>query len=337
MDVISTAEVSEGERFNFWREVNSKLWGIHNLRCDPHHESAFQAEVGIIELGSVQATLMTTMPHSVHQAPKRTRQADPEMLKLSCFVRGGGVVTQDGRRVEYRVGDLRLYDTSRPFGGEFAPNIPTSQLLHLRFPRSLLPLPARDLRKLDTVRIEGAKGVGALSSQFLLHLARHMHELSPPDAARLSTLTVDVLTVALAHTLDARSVVPPHTRRRALMAQIQAFIRQNLGDAHLTPDMIATAHHISLRYLHSLFHQDGHTVAGWIRQRRLEQCRRDLTEPRLCLRPINAIAARWGFSSPAHFSHVFRNAYGLSPRDFRQQRATAAQNKDASARQLRRT
>ncbi|WP_243717790.1 AraC family transcriptional regulator [Actinomadura sp. KC345] len=35
------------------------------------------------------------------------------------------------------------------------------------------------------------------------------------------------------------------------------------------------------------------------------------------------MAARWGFTSPAHFSQTFRTAYGLSPRQFRRQYATA--------------
>jgi AraC-like DNA-binding protein len=47
-----------------------------------------------------------------------------------------------------------------------------------------------------------------------------------------------------------------------------------------------------------------------------------LADPRLAARPINATAARWGFTSHAHFSQAFRNAYGLSPRQFRQQCAT---------------
>ena len=322
MDLISTAEVPEGERFAFWRELNTKLWAPYDLRCDPQKESGFQAQVGISDFGSVQATLMTTMPHSVRRTPKLIRQADPELFKLGCFVRGGCVVVQDDRCATYGVGDLKLYDTSRPFGGEFTPDVAISQLLLLRFPRSLLPFPARDLRQLSTLRIPGTEGVGALTSQFLLHLARHMHELSPSDAARLSTLTVDVLAAALAHALDAQDALPAHTRRRALMTQIHAFIRQNLGDPRLTPDTIATAHHISLRYLHKLFQEEGHTVSGWIRAHRLEQCRRDLSESRLRLRPINAIAANWGFNSPAHFSHTFRGAYGLSPIEFRRQHAT---------------
>ncbi|MFB9718302.1 helix-turn-helix domain-containing protein [Planobispora longispora] len=32
---------------------------------------------------------------------------------------------------------------------------------------------------------------------------------------------------------------------------------------------------------------------------------------------LAAIAARWGFTSPAHFSQVFRGTCGLSPRRFR--------------------
>jgi len=317
MDVISTAEVSAEDRFGFWREVNSKLWAPYELRCDSQWQDGFEAQVGVGDFGSVQATLITTMPHSIHRTSKLIRQSDPEVFKLGCVVRGGGTVTQDGQTVEVGVGDLTLYDTSRSYFCEYAQDVAVSQVFLLRFPHSLLPLPPRDLRSLSAVRLPGTQGIGALSSQFMLQLARHLHELGPSDAARLSTLTLDVLTAALATALDAQGLVPPHTRRRALMARIHAFIRENLGDAQLTPDAIASAHHISLRYLHKLFQEDGHTVAGWVRRLRLEQCHRDLANPRLAARPINAIGARWGFTNAAHFSQAFRTAYGISPRDFR--------------------
>lgn len=322
MDVISTAEVAAEDRFGFWREVHSKLWAPYDLRCDSRWENGFKAQVGVSDFGSVQATLITTVPHSLHRTPKLIRQSDPEVFKLACVVRGGGTITQDRQTVEVGTGDLMLYDTSRPYLCEFTPDVAVSQVFLLRFPRSLLPLPPKDLRGLSATRLPSIQGIGALSSQFMLQLARHLHEFSQSDAARLSTLTLDVLTAALATALDAQHTVPPHTRRRALMARIHAFIQANLGNADLTPDTIAAAHHISLRYLHKLFQQDGHTVAGWVRVRRLEQCRRDLANPRLAARPINAIAARWGFTNPAHFSQAFRNAYGHSPRQFRRQAAT---------------
>ncbi len=95
------------------------------------------------------------------------------------------------------------------------------------------------------------------------------------------------------------------------------FIRQQLGSPDLSPRSIAAAHGISLRLLHKLFHDQGLTVAGWIRQRRLEHCRHDLANPRFDAHPVGAIAGRWGFTSNAHFSRVFHATYGLSPSDYR--------------------
>ncbi|MFC5811042.1 helix-turn-helix domain-containing protein [Streptomyces heilongjiangensis] len=57
----------------------------------------------------------------------------------------------------------------------------------------------------------------------------------------------------------------------------------------------------------------GHTVSGWIRERRLEQCHRDLTGPALDALPVGAVGGRWGFPDPARFSHAFKAAHGMSP------------------------
>ncbi|MFD4977396.1 helix-turn-helix transcriptional regulator [Streptomyces sp. NPDC058424] len=85
----------------------------------------------------------------------------------------------------------------------------------------------------------------------------------------------------------------------------------------MTPQTIADAHHISLRHLQQLFAENDTSPAAWIRHRRLERCCLDLADPHLNARPIQAIAARWGFTSPTHFSHLFRAAYGIPPRDYR--------------------
>jgi AraC-like DNA-binding protein len=74
---------------------------------------------------------------------------------------------------------------------------------------------------------------------------------------------------------------------------------------------------MSLRSLHQLFHDEGLTVAGYIRQRRLEECRRDLADPALAPRTVAAIAATWGFTNGADFSRAFRNAHGIPPAEYR--------------------
>ncbi|OIJ95632.1 hypothetical protein BIV24_08495 [Streptomyces colonosanans] len=103
-----------------------------------------------------------------------------------------------------------------------------------------------------------------------------------------------------------------------MVSVILDFIDLHLTDADLSPKTIARAHHISVRYLHRLFKEGGTTVGRWIQHRRLEGCRRALTFRRWENVTIGAVANRWGFQSAAHFSRVFRAAYGMSPQEWRE-------------------
>jgi AraC-like DNA-binding protein len=75
----------------------------------------------------------------------------------------------------------------------------------------------------------------------------------------------------------------------------------------------AGEHFISVRRLHKLFADEGLTVSAWIRDRRLERCRRDLADPALAGETVASIAWSWGFRNPGHFSRVYRAAYGCAP------------------------
>jgi AraC-like DNA-binding protein len=134
---------------------------------------------------------------------------------------------------------------------------------------------------------------------------------------------LDLLIVALAERLDRRAAIAPDTRRRALLASVQSFIDRRLADPELSPSKIAAANHISLRYLHKLFETQETTVARWVRQRRLERCRRDLLDPALGHWSVSAIGARWGLMNATHFSRAFRAAYGMPPTAYRRGEASA--------------
>jgi AraC-like DNA-binding protein len=137
---------------------------------------------------------------------------------------------------------------------------------------------------------------------------------------RLPVVVLDVVAVTMADQMADQIDEPvalQDMRRGKLVERIRMFIESQLGDPQLSPAAVAAAHHISLRYLHKLFEPEPCGVAGLIRQRRLERCRDDLLDPAQADRPVAGIAARWGFSSAAHFSRVFREAYGLPPAEFR--------------------
>jgi AraC-like DNA-binding protein len=276
------------------------------------------ARFSVSSLGAVQATAVSAGPAAaeVRRTPKLIRQVESDAYKLELLRSGDLALTQDGRQAILRPGDFALCDLSRPVSMRSSGDS-RLRLVALTVPRTLLPLPPEQVARLTAVSISGQRGTGALVSSLLGQLAHHLDDCSPAEAARISTAVLDLLVGALARRLELESSVPPGSHREALLQRIYAFMEERLGDPQLSPTMIAAACHVSVRYLHKLFQEQGATVAGWIRRRRLERCRRDLADPGLATHTVGTVAARWGFASSAHFSHAFRAAYGLPPTEYR--------------------
>ena len=168
--------------------------------------------------------------------------------------------------------------------------------------------------------LPGRTGMGTLLSAVITQIALDIaHHCQPADAARVSAVLLGLLSGLRRHEPDADLGLPPQANRTVLFQQTQAFIHQHLGDPDLSPETIATAHHISIRTLHRLFGAHNLTVAAWIRARRLDRCRHDLTDPLRRGQPIHAIARRWGFTNASHFTRAFRATYGITPTDYQQQ------------------
>jgi AraC-like DNA-binding protein len=317
--VIRTDQVPAADRVDFVEDMAASMWVPMKIRPLHKADTNFCGEFRASGLGAMQVVVMEVMPADVRRTPELICQADPDMVKMVLICGGNScVVEQGGRQAQVSAGDLSCYDTRRPYKVTIGVdgNRPT-QVMTFMFPPSMLPLCRSRLKDLTAIRIPASAGVGDLTSQFLLQLARNIDHYSPAEAARLSTAALEVLATRLAREMDIRDWGTPEDRRHALLTTIQAFIQRHLGDPGLSPAMIAAAHHVSLRSLHQLFHDEGLTVAGWIRRRRLEGCRRDLSDPALDSRPVAAIAARWGFSSPGDFSRAFRAVHGLPPAEYR--------------------
>ena len=321
--------VPAADRIDFIRQMSAGMWVPMDFSFDRACErldAEVAGEFHASGLGAMQVVVMDIMPITVHRTGKHIAQADPDLLK-AFLVCGGGtsVVAQGGRQAELRPGELAFYDTRRPYmvscGSDAAR--PT-RVMTFMFPPSLLPLSPSGISELTATRIPATSGLGELTSQFLLQLARNVDHYTPAEAARLSACALEVLATRLARELEVRDWDTPQARRHAMLTTVQGFIQQNLGDPGLSPAAMAAAHHMSLRSLHQLFHDEGLTVAGWIRARRMERCRRDLSDPAMESRPVAAIAARWGFSSAADFSRAFRAAHGMPPAEYRRSAALAA-------------
>jgi len=308
---VRTAEVPAAERFDFWRHVVSETFVP--LEASRDADGAFRGEIRGANLGALRVYEVDADSHVASRTRRLIDGSQDEYFKLGLQLEGQSVLTQDGREAVLAPGDFAVYDTTRPYTFAFADRC---RILVLIFPRPMLALPAARVGRLTATPFRGRHGLGDLIGTFLVHAARVVDDVDVRDNARLATNVLDLLTTALAGRLDAQPTDEDGVRR-SLLVQAVAFIERHLGEPSLDPSQIATAQHISTRYLHKLFHGEGTTVSGWIRERRLEHCGHDLRDPLQAHRSVSSIAARWGLLDASHFSRVFRATYGTSPRDYR--------------------
>src|SRR3954447_13901121 len=250
--VIRTDEVPAADRLDFVQAITAATWVP--MECRSEYRADYHGEFRTSGLGPMQVVVLDIMPITVRRTPDLIEQADPDMLKLFLVCEGGSsVVDRGGQQAKLSPAEFAIYDTRRPY--EVACGIdrdrPT-RVMTFMFPPSLLPLSRGGLRQLTATRIPATIGLGDLTAQFLLQLARNVDHYSAAEAARLSTAALEILGTRLAHELDARDWDSPEARRHALLTAVQAFIQQHLTNRQLSPSTIAAAHHMSLRSLHQL-------------------------------------------------------------------------------------
>ncbi|KRV47754.1 hypothetical protein AQ490_05090 [Wenjunlia vitaminophila] len=311
----SDDDLPSRDRFAQWSELLAS--SIVPVRLHSDHVEDFHGTLNTRNLGSVQVFTLTYPSLRAQRTEQLIRRSDPGLCQLLVPLRGSMTLGHAGHEMTLRPRDLVIKDSSQPFFSRVPPGDGPLGHLVAQFSRSLLSFRASDVHRLTAARIRTDQGMGALLAGMLIRLGTDSQCCRPAEASRLGAVVVDLFAALLAQHLDAEAALTRDAYRRALLLRIHAFIHQHLADPELTPAVIAAAHHISLRHLHRLFHEEQTTVAAWVRQQRLEHCRQDLADPRLAARRIHTIAARWGFARAADFSRAFRSAYGVSPKDYR--------------------
>lgn len=279
------------------------------LRIERSGRGSFWAQLRSARAGGVTVSEVRAEPHRVVR--RADARASAGGYKLSLLVSGRCLLAQDGREAVLGPGDLALYETSRPYVLELDRAF---SMVVLMIPPGSAGFPAERADGLTAVSLGGERGVVDLARPFLTSLPEHLEEFCGAPGHRLACSTVELV----AALIDERAGCDPDPRAR-LAERCKAYIEENLPCRDLGPATVAAAHHVSTRHLHALFHAQGLSVASWIRKRRLERCRRDLTDPMQIGSTVSAVAARWGFADIAHFSRAFRAEYGIAPSTLRAQ------------------
>nr|BAM98980.1 putative AraC family transcriptional regulator [Streptosporangium amethystogenes] len=243
-------------------------------------------------------------------------EANPGRHALVLSSLGVIGVAGAGRELVVRDEAVALCDTRLPLAISPWLRSQVAEAVVMVFPGSAVPtvLPDADEPQHEVCDVAGS---GTLLRWFLVEAATQASRLCAPEAARFGDAALHLAAAVLERHFVDVGELSPLTQQHELMTRIRGFIDRNLGDPDLTPSWVASAHHISTRYLQRLFKVEGSTPSVWIRQRRLETCQRELCDPELRSVPIREIGLRNGFAQASDFNRVFRARYGVPPGRFR--------------------
>lgn len=297
---------------DFRSAVSSSFVPLEVSPAEGASAPGFAAGLRSAEADGVVFTEVAALPHLVERTDSTIAQGGSGYYKVSLLLEGSSVLVQDGRELVMRPGDLSIYDTSRPYSLLFTEEF---RNLIMMFPKDRLDIPTPFVEQVTAEQLGADVGLAPVVAAFLAQFPGQLPCFPEHVRAKLGHTSLDLVSTLLSQQLDVELVTrDPH---HLLLQKIHTFIDAQLHDPELSPGMIARAHYISTRHLHTLFRELDTTVSTWIRERRLERCRADLLNPVLNDRTIATIALRWGFTDAAHFSRVFKAHFGTSPSSLR--------------------
>ncbi|WP_413754015.1 helix-turn-helix domain-containing protein [Streptomyces sp. R-74717] len=309
--VLTTASVPDRDKVAYWNDAVSRT--LVPMTVAPRGDGPFDGRIATARLGYLQVSTMEADAERVSRTPALIARSSEALVAFGVQISGTATFIQDGRRAEVGKGDLVVYDTTRPYSFDYPQRFATHVF---QLPRRTLGVPESDIRQVTGNAIGTGDGFGAMLLPFLATLASSADDYPPAVANRLAGNVVDLFATLIAERAHPGGT-GADTARSHLLLRVRDHINRNLGDPDLSPESIARTHRISVRYLHRLFEGEGTTVGRLIQQRRLEECGRELSCRGRTAPTVSAVAQRWGFVNPAHFSRTFRATYGVSPREWR--------------------
>ncbi len=142
--------------------------------------------------------------------------------------------------------------------------------------------------------------------------------LKPVNPEELQALLGRLEATLLAR--EQRVVPRRETSPAALVESVMIYLRENY-DKPIDFSAIADMQAISASYLTRLFHdRAGTSPSKYLADYRMQQARKLLADSTLS---VKEIAARVGYPDPFHFSKSFKNLVGMSPAQYREERAAA--------------
>jgi AraC family transcriptional activator of tynA and feaB len=304
---------SVANRLDSWSEILAATHLAFEVHATHRTPSEFRGTVTQRCFGDLRLLDCAALPFLGHRSRAVIGDAATaeggNVLGFQFVCKGVEMVREGNRELALAPGDVVLWDGLQPTDVEIVAPFYKRTLL---FPRDRVLAVCPRLADLSALPSLERSGAARLLVRYMNALALELPQLGPAAEAAAATAALELLRAAVEPSLPtSRSA-----GRAAMRAEIQRYVRTRLQDPGLGPTSIAHAHAMSVRALHALFEDADSSVATFVRSERLARCLEDIQRPNGG--SITDIAFRWGFCDAAHFSRIFKRAFGATPSEVRQ-------------------
>jgi AraC-like DNA-binding protein len=310
--VLDTRSSAPDRRLAVWQDIVCDTFV--GLDCRSDMRDGFWGSVSQTMIGPVSSTRVDSCAQRVLRTPSRIARANDDYVLVALGTSGVNGVFQDGREAVMSAGQFVIYDTTRPYELRFDDSF-TQTIFQI--PRKLLHQRVGSFDTLTATTFLGDRPLERLAYQFLLSLSKTIEEVDAATATRLLDQALDLVAMVFADRMHQHSS-DLSFHRSALLYRFKNYILAHLRDPELSMPRVAAAVGISPRYASDLMAAEQTSFRTYVQMQRLERCKRDLSDPAHAARHISDIAFAWGFNDLAHFSRIFKQKFGASPREWRE-------------------
>lgn len=266
-------------------------------------DASFDAEITRIQAGQIGLSWIEADPHTVDRSFDIVRRYPADYVKLSFQIEGAAELQQGEQKIRLQPGQMSFYDASSPYRLSF-PTRNTSIVVQV--PKYTLSLPDALVKAGAATLLSPAPGMQELlRAQFRSLKRRHTELLFSGQAI------ASMLSASLAHRFPDFKV----DSASDLIERIKTYALTHLSDPALTQLDAAHANFVSSRSLQRVFAQHGVSFAKWLREQRIRRAAQYLLTSEAT---IAQISVDCGFSTPQLFSKIFKEYFGCTASEWRQ-------------------
>ncbi|WFU17720.1 helix-turn-helix domain-containing protein [Bradyrhizobium sp. CB3481] len=308
---VSTDPIRPTERQAFWTEAICRSFA--NIETRPIGSAVVSGHFEFVEIGDAKLVRFDSSPQCYTRDARLVSRAGSDEFMFDFQRRGRSAMAQAGNEGTIEPGYGVLYDARRPFEDRLFGPEQRAEVLIATVPAASLLRVAPQAERLCAKPVPLSGTMARMIASFV------QAAISVPGAP--ATGGRPDMVAYLSALLRIAGGDSHQLGRGDLFHLIDRYLRTNISDIR-SASALATEFDISERTFHRVFADRDTTFERHVLHLRVELFKDLLRQASLANVSIAALAHQCGFADAAHATRTFKDRFGATPRDFRNDQAS---------------